>query len=88
MGSETQSNDPIHKMSSIHANIIKAVTLPLAATGVVLLLIAPSTLRAEDKKLIREAGAHFQQTCSSCHVPPDLRFATDRAWLGQILETD
>ncbi len=50
--------------------------------------LAPSTLRAEDKKFVQEAGAHFQKTCVSCHVPPDLRFATDRAWLGQIRETD
>ena len=51
------------------------------------LALVPS-LHAEDKKIIREAGAQFQKTCISCHVPPDLRFASDRAWLGQIRETD
>ena len=53
-----------------------------------LICLVPFRLVAEDRELIREAGAHFQKSCMTCHVPPDLRFATDRAWLGQIRETD
>ena len=26
----------------------------------------------------------FQNRCANCHQPPDLRFATDRAWLRQV----
>ena len=29
----------------------------------------------------------FQSRCSSCHQPPDPAFATDLAWLGQVLDT-
>jgi len=50
---------------------------------------AGSLLHADDidPAFIREAGAKYQKNCMSCHQPPDLRFATDRAWLGQIRET-
>lgn len=46
-----------------------------------------AALQAEDQKLVREAGARYQKTCMACHQPPDLRFASDRVWLGQIRET-
>ncbi len=36
---------------------------------------------------IAEAGAVFQKNCNSCHQPPDLKFATDRAWLDQLNRT-
>ncbi len=29
----------------------------------------------------------FQSRCSNCHQPPDPAFATDLAWLGQVLDT-
>ena len=29
----------------------------------------------------------FESSCSSCHTVPDARFPTDKAWLGQVLET-
>ena len=29
----------------------------------------------------------FEKRCASCHVVPDLRFATDRAWLERIRST-
>ncbi len=34
-----------------------------------------------------EVGRLFQQNCMSCHQPPDLQFATDRAWLGELKRT-
>ena len=66
----------------------QTITLLLTTIGIWLVGAVPSTLMAEEKKLVREAGIHYQKTCMACHVPPDLRFATDRAWLGQIRETD
>jgi len=29
----------------------------------------------------------FENRCASCHTVPDVRFKTDKAWLGQVLET-
>ena len=29
----------------------------------------------------------FRSRCISCHAPPDARFAVERAWLGQVLDT-
>lgn len=40
-----------------------------------------------DAEKIAEAGAMFQKNCISCHQPPDLKFATDRAWLDQLNRT-
>ena len=37
--------------------------------------------------LVAETGAKFRKNCMSCHVVPDLRIASDRAWLSQIRET-
>lgn len=34
-----------------------------------------------------EALALFRDSCVSCHAPPDLRFAVDRAWLAQVADT-
>ena len=34
-----------------------------------------------------EVARLFKTRCASCHTVPDTRFATDRAWLGQVLET-
>lgn len=33
------------------------------------------------------AAQLFANRCASCHVYPDAQRATDRAWLGQIMET-
>lgn len=30
------------------------------------------------------ARQQYQTNCVGCHQPPDLSFATDRAWLEQI----
>lgn len=34
-----------------------------------------------------EAGRSFKTGCLHCHQPPDLTFASDRAWLDQLLRT-
>jgi hypothetical protein len=36
---------------------------------------------------VAEAGKTFQARCLACHQPPDLQFATDRAWLDQVNRT-
>jgi mono/diheme cytochrome c family protein len=42
---------------------------------------------AADTAALAEAGAMFQKNCISCHRPPDLKFAADRAWLDQLNRT-
>lgn len=57
----------------------------LFATG---LSVLPASLSAEiDDAAIADAGARYQRNCMGCHQPPDTRFATDLAWIGQIRET-
>jgi hypothetical protein len=34
-----------------------------------------------------EAGEAFANACARCHLPPDARYATDRAWLNQVRDT-
>lgn len=55
------------------------------------LFASPVLLAQEEKPLaateIAEAGAKYQKNCMGCHAPPDRRFASDRAWIGQIQET-
>ncbi len=29
----------------------------------------------------------FAASCASCHLPPDVRFATDRIWIAQLMDT-
>jgi hypothetical protein len=53
----------------------------------VLVGILSSQAEDFDAAFIRETGAKYQKNCMGCHQPPDLRFATDKAWLGQIRET-
>jgi len=36
---------------------------------------------------IEQAGHSFRESCITCHQAPDLRFATDRAWLDQLNRT-
>ena len=55
---------------------------PALVYAVVLALAVVSTATAAET-----AGAQFQANCLNCHQPPDLNFATDRAWLEQINRT-
>jgi len=41
----------------------------------------------QDKNEMTRAGEVFKRQCASCHVPPDLRFRADQAWLRQIKQT-
>lgn len=41
----------------------------------------------ESAMTAKRAGEIFEQRCSTCHVAPDLAYATDRAWVEQIRET-
>ncbi len=59
-----------------------SITLLAAMAGVL-----PVRAENPDRTAVAEAGTKFRQNCLGCHQPPDLRFATDRAWLGQIRET-
>jgi len=38
-------------------------------------------------KVTEEPAELFRSRCLSCHVPPDPRFAVERAWLSQVLDT-
>jgi hypothetical protein len=44
-------------------------------------------LFAQNDKQVTEAGGLFKSRCMNCHQPPDLSFATDRAWLDQVNRT-
>lgn len=63
--------------------------------GVVVLFLALLTcsleLRAEEPDapvdLSAKAITAWGKTCQKCHAVPDVRFETDRAFLGQIMET-
>ena len=57
------------------------------AIGIALVGALPLHADGGDAALIEEAGAKYQKNCMSCHQPPDRRFASDRAWIGQIRET-
>ena len=53
--------------------------------------MAPIVSGGEDEaptaEEIAAAGAKFRKSCANCHVPPDLAFAVDRAWLEQVKDT-
>lgn len=48
----------------------------------VAVLSAPTRAAQTDET----AEQRFER-CAGCHQPPDLRFATDRAWLDQVRRT-
>jgi mono/diheme cytochrome c family protein len=53
-----------------------------------LLLLATAPLAAAQDAAPDGGPARiFQKRCASCHTVPDVKFETDRAWLGQILRT-
>ena len=61
----------------------------LALVSAGLVLGQPGTALADEPSLSEQAemGKKFQGSCVHCHQPPDLRFATDRAWLRQVKDT-
>lgn len=47
-------------------------------------------LALQDEPDRRPAGAVaslYAETCAGCHLPPDPRFAVDRAWITQLADT-
>ena len=48
---------------------------------------AQETDRAPRAKAAPSAGELYQSNCATCHPVPDLDFAVDRAWLGQVADT-
>ena len=36
---------------------------------------------------IAAAGELFKSSCAMCHLPPDPKHPTDRAWLNQVKDT-
>ncbi|MBL4845242.1 MAG: hypothetical protein JKY65_06940 [Planctomycetes bacterium] len=59
--------------------------VPLALVGVCGALLSFGS--AQDSKPASESAKLFEGRCATCHTVPDTRFATDKAWLGQVLET-
>ncbi len=53
----------------------------------VLGLLSAQVASAQTEAEMAEVGKRFQRSCMHCHQPPDLQFATDRAWLDQIKRT-
>lgn len=41
----------------------------------------------ESELTAAEASKYFVESCSACHVAPDIAYMTDRAWVQQIRET-
>ncbi len=62
----------------------ETLIVALAAIGACSALTVPS--QAQDKTA-DPAAKLFSKRCASCHTVPDASFPTDKAWLGQILET-
>jgi mono/diheme cytochrome c family protein len=57
-------------------------------TGLALgVLAAPRALGQDAVAGPSDTAEFFRSTCSACHVPPDPRFAVERAWLEQVRDT-
>jgi mono/diheme cytochrome c family protein len=61
--------------------------MPACSRWTVPALLLWATAAYADEAARAEAGKVFQQRCINCHQPPDVNFATDRAWLDQINRT-
>ena len=59
------------------------ISLIVAAT----VLCGVSSVVAQTDKHGVKIGDNFRRNCLHCHQPPDLQFATDRAWLDQVHRT-
>lgn len=61
---------------------------PLIGLGIVVAAIAvPSGQHAPQQAKSDDVGAMFDKNCASCHVRPDARFNTDKAWIARIAGT-
>ncbi len=61
--------------------------LPVLAVGLLVALGPGATAQEGVRNNLPPAGRIFHAQCADCHVVPDTRFATDRAWLEQIKDT-
>jgi cytochrome c553 len=69
-----------------------ALAVALLFACAVLVLSPPAGRAGEEASdapadLSAKAIAAWGKTCQKCHAVPDTRFETDRAFLGQIMET-
>jgi mono/diheme cytochrome c family protein len=55
--------------------------------GAALLALALAQEPTRDEHSPESAGELFRTRCAACHVPPDPRFAVERAWLAQVSDT-
>tara|TARA_R110002072_G_scaffold28296_9_gene91089 strand:+ start:3491 stop:3703 length:213 start_codon:yes stop_codon:yes gene_type:complete len=58
----------------------------LASLALLALTALSGMGRAQEGGDVKSARL-FEKSCASCHTVPDVRFETDKAWLGQVLET-
>lgn len=58
------------------------VGLGLAAAG-----IAVPGVQNEQRQTGLDVDVMFKKNCASCHVRPDARFKTDKAWIARIAGT-
>jgi mono/diheme cytochrome c family protein len=57
--------------------------------ALLLLVLATLPIQGEppEDPLRAEARDLFATRCVACHLPPDPRFAVERAWLAQVADT-
>lgn len=71
----------------MHAKFVtSALALVTAATALIAAVQQHGGHAAKDDA-VAQAGEMFTSRCVTCHQAPDLTFATDRAWLTQVLDT-
>lgn len=64
-----------------------------AALAIAFLLSNSFAISSDDKDDnpkaadIAAAGKLFKSSCAMCHLPPDPKHPTDRAWLNQVKDT-
>ena len=64
--------------------------LNVTAAACVLSTLAAASFAGQEPQAAsdrQQAGKLFSKGCIACHQAPDPRFATDRAWLTQVLDT-
>lgn len=64
------------------SRFVPIVGLGLAAVG-----IAVPSGHFEPQHGGPDVDAMFKKNCASCHVRPDVRFKTDKAWINRIAGT-
>lgn len=60
---------------------------PLIGLGLVGAAVAVPGVNAVQHNQQQDVGKMFDSSCASCHVRPDARFKTDKAWINRIAGT-